>query len=345
MTNKWTNEELEILKREYPLKGSNIPMLLEKYSKIAIARKANTCGLGVRKEVSDHLGNIYPSIKALCDKYQITINTYDQRKARGWSLEKTLTASTTKIKNRIGEKRINAFDGTLMEIIDQKLENHKTKYLILCNNTTKIWRKYETFKKGIIQYHPKRDLTASSVVGKKTTNTQGLEMEIIKAYRESDNLDKLYVDILFPFKNAIKYHVLYNSEKWDKGQISHPQYPRASKNIISLIGHTGISHCGLKYYIKDYIQKDKGRKGQFLIEYEDGESTWASVGNYKAGHFGHPYLAYSSKNKRGIYKNFEYSCEFKNGYKTYYRCKCLKCGFEHVLTPQEMMKHVCLKES
>ena len=345
MNNAWTNEELEILKREYPLNGSNIPILLEKHSKIQIARKANACGLSLRKKTSDHLGNTYPSIKALCDKYQITIYAYYQRRYDGWSLEKTLTTSTTKIKNRIGEKRINAFDGTLMEIIDQKTEsNHKSKYLILCNNTTKVWRKYEAFKTGIIKYRPKRDLTTSSVVGKKITNTQGLEMKIINAYRESDDLNKLYVDILFPFKNAIKYHVLYNSEKWNKGQISHPQYPRANKNIISLLGHTDISYCGLRYYIKDYIEnKDRQRYG-FLIEYEDGESTWVSTGNYKAGRFKHPYLAYSNKNKKGVYKNFEYSCKFKNGYKTYYRCRCLKCGFEHILTPQKMMKHICEKD-
>lgn len=41
--------------------------------------------------VKDHLGNVYNSIKELCQAYNIKENTYYVRLKRGWTLEETLT--------------------------------------------------------------------------------------------------------------------------------------------------------------------------------------------------------------------------------------------------------------
>lgn len=45
----------------------------------------------LRNQCQDHLGNIYPSKKAMCDAYGIDRQTFFGRKTLGWSLEKCLT--------------------------------------------------------------------------------------------------------------------------------------------------------------------------------------------------------------------------------------------------------------
>lgn len=46
------------------------------------------------KTVSDHLGNIYPSIQAMCDKYGIKRQLYRKRMMLGWTQEQALSTST-----------------------------------------------------------------------------------------------------------------------------------------------------------------------------------------------------------------------------------------------------------
>ena len=43
------------------------------------------------KTVSDHLGNVYPSIQAMCDKYGIKRQLYRKRIMLGWSQEQALS--------------------------------------------------------------------------------------------------------------------------------------------------------------------------------------------------------------------------------------------------------------
>ena len=43
------------------------------------------------KSQTDHLGNKYISIKNMCDHYDIPVNTYQNRIAKGWPKEKALT--------------------------------------------------------------------------------------------------------------------------------------------------------------------------------------------------------------------------------------------------------------
>ena len=45
------------------------------------------------REIKDHLGNIYPSISAMCRKYNISMETYDAGIRNGMSIEKILSDS------------------------------------------------------------------------------------------------------------------------------------------------------------------------------------------------------------------------------------------------------------
>lgn len=43
------------------------------------------------KQVKDHLGITYPSIKAMCEAYGISRSAYNNRKRLGWDLQDSLT--------------------------------------------------------------------------------------------------------------------------------------------------------------------------------------------------------------------------------------------------------------
>lgn len=41
-------------------------------------------------EARDHLGNVFPSLKAMCDTYGVSENTFHQRDGRGYTLKECL---------------------------------------------------------------------------------------------------------------------------------------------------------------------------------------------------------------------------------------------------------------
>lgn len=48
------------------------------------------------KNVTDHLGNQFTSIKKMCEYYNINYKTYMSRILRGWILEEALTMQNKK---------------------------------------------------------------------------------------------------------------------------------------------------------------------------------------------------------------------------------------------------------
>ena len=89
----WTEEEIRILKEEYPTRGTDIPRLASR-SHNAIELKAKS--LGVRtahtggKTVFDHKGNRFPTVLQMCKHYNISRQTYYSRQKLGWPLKDTL---------------------------------------------------------------------------------------------------------------------------------------------------------------------------------------------------------------------------------------------------------------
>lgn len=50
------------------------------------------------KVVLDHLGNKFPTIRAMCRHYGVRSSVYTRLKRKGWSLEDILTTEEVKIK-------------------------------------------------------------------------------------------------------------------------------------------------------------------------------------------------------------------------------------------------------
>ena len=53
---------------------------------------------------TDHLGNRYPTIKAMCDHYGIAVMLYRQRISGGWTLEDALTKPPRRVRTEEDER-------------------------------------------------------------------------------------------------------------------------------------------------------------------------------------------------------------------------------------------------
>lgn len=53
------------------------------------------------KQCTDHLGNQFESMKAMCRHWNITQKAYDYRKKRNWTLEQILTTPVQQTKKNV----------------------------------------------------------------------------------------------------------------------------------------------------------------------------------------------------------------------------------------------------
>ena len=81
---------------------------------------------------------------------------------------------------------------------------------------------------------------------------------------------------------------------------------------------------------------DYKKSNDITIRFEDGVERKTIYAEFKKGCVKHPQLWVK---KKGNYKGFETLFQWNEEGRTIYKCKCTKCGFESLLTPQEMIKH------
>ena len=176
---------------------------------------------------------------------------------------------------------------------------------------------YSTFKAGALNNPNVKRTKEKERIGQKNINCQGLEMEII-AYASSEDITVRFED------GVIVEHRKYSC--FQDGGINHPTYYADTK-----IGEKNRALNGLMMELIEYRSSS-----DITIRFEDGEERKASYAEFKKGCVKHPYLWIR---KNGVYKGFQtaYQCNEKD--KTVYKCKCEKCGYESLLTPQEMIRH------
>ena len=132
-------------------------------------------------------------------------------------------------------------------------------------------------------------------------------------------------DIAVQFEDGVTVkHRKYTS--FQKGGISHPTHYSDSK-----IGERSLAINGLWMEIIDYKKSN-----DITIRFEDGVERKTIYAEFKKGCVKHPQLWVK---KKGNYKGFETLFQWNEEGRTIYKCKCTKCGFESLLTPQEMIKH------
>lgn len=103
--------------------------------------------------VTDHLGNKFSSISAMCKYYQISRSTYNHRVERGWTLEAALTTPS-----RRGSSKANPME--VKERMSAYNKSYRRKNLSKEKRRRKTY--YETHKEAEIQkskdyYYAHRD--------------------------------------------------------------------------------------------------------------------------------------------------------------------------------------------
>lgn len=171
--------------------------------------------------------------------------------------------------------------------------------------------KYAYFQKGNIvnpNYKPHIGESRIMSCGQKAT---------IIAYRRGDDID-------VRFENGIIVkHKQYSA--FQRGKIAYPTvYLNKSK----------IMNNGLKATVINYSSyKD------IDVQFEDGivvkNKTYQA---FKADNIAHPNLSGNPK-RISIFHNFEAKFIARTKDTAFYKCKCLSCNTEDILTPQQMIQH------
>ena len=131
--------------------------------------------------------------------------------------------------------------------------------------------------------------------------------------------------------------------------ISEEVYPMQLK-FIDLIGQSGYTTQGIKLTVKDYNKENK----TYVLEYEDGYITEKPTRGFnanatKVGDFyvlnkniqGFPHPYFKSKGNWGTMSVKGLAYKLQDNKDTYYYCECIRCNYRGILSPGEMLKHIC----
>ena len=210
--------------------------------------------------------------------------------------------------NRIGETRVMK-NGLKVTITDYK--NYLDINLQFEDGIIVKHKRYDSFLKGSIShpnYKPHIDETRVMKNGLKATITD---------YKNYHDIDIQFED------GIIVKHKQYDN--FLKGYISHPNYKPH-------IGESRVMNNGLKATIIAYR-----RNNDIDIQFEDETIVkHKQYDPFLKGYISHPNLSYK---KQTIFHDFETKFIVKVEDTVFYKCKCLSCGLEDILTPQQMITH------
>lgn len=220
---------------------------------------------------------------------------------------------------RIGETSRHT-SGELMTLIDWK---GSTNITIQFEDGTVVYNKsYGSFKSGEVSKHSKS--FNERVLGEVGIAKNGLSMKII-AVRSGTDIDIEFED------GVVVHNKRYSSFK--EGAVAHPDYPTKKDRV----GGVYTNKQGIKLTIIQYrCNKDVD------VEFEDGlKVRGVNFNTIKNGLVGHP--AFAKGIKGGLFGRFR--C---NGlaYKLidgscFYYCQCCDCNKKDILSPTQMLEHIC----
>ena len=313
----WTNDEILILKEQYPKYGYQIPQLKEKYSPCAIRKKANALGIKciskIGKRIVDPCGNEFPSIKAMCDFYKIPEHRFYNRRHAGLPYEECFEQK--KIYKKYLDKDIKKA-AELMGMTYSGFRKRMDKYgltieeAINMGTTTDIYHKMGKEKAAVqIIDH----------IGEVFRFKDGTWCEII------ENAQYKNRNVTIRFNNGTIRKVRYCTLK----QGYKPGGRDEKKDTIE--GQRRLMNCGLYATVVEYISCRN-----ILIRFEDGTETRAVYGNFVRGGVSHPTLS-AHPRKWGTFYGFKTRYAFKDDSGNVWY-KTIKDGEKNILTPQMMME-------
>ena len=172
---------------------------------------------------------------------------------------------------------------------------------------------FKNFIKGTIG-HPAYKQTKTERLGEKRMSVEGFMMEVI-AYRKCADIDVLFDN------GKIRRHVNYADFK--RGILS-PESRQDTRD--ARVGETNINWQGFPMTVVSYERYE-----DVIVRFGDGAKTKTRYGNFLRGQTNYPH-----KNE---YAGFTLKPAWKDSSGHYYICTCKNCGYQDILTPEQMEKH------
>ena len=167
-------------------------------------------------------------------------------------------------------------------------------------------------------------------IGEVGVTTNGEKIKIVEYY----NSQRVIVEFEDGLRVNSKYYNFKNGKIGNKNVSLSRRIPN-SKNGNHITDYK-LMNNGL--YAKVIGQKkEKGLK--YVVEFEDGYTTEVHYVSFYKGDVGHPMI----RKNRTDYDTYVLHFAYKENNKVFYNFICKKCGYEDILTPQEVLKHSCLE--
>lgn len=227
------------------------------------------------------------------------------------------TSIEKSIKSRTGKKKLmrNGLNAEIVKYTDYY------NIVVKFEDGTEVTSRYDLFEKGCVR-NP-NVIYQKHRVGDTKTLDDGSTIKIVE--RPSKR------EVIIEFEDGVRKNISIGT--WcTRTNIKHPYAGR--KLHESFIGMSNTMTCGMNAKIINFRSAT-----DIDVEFEDGTiSRNKFYANFKIGQIGYPNMfGGRCKNMAG----FEVKRIGKIKGETYYFCTCNKCKEEEVLTPHEMVTHVC----
>lgn len=305
-----------------------------------------------KKEVTDHIGNKYGSLKAMCENYPVKdADTYALRLKRGMSQSEALLTP-------LCYNRVKYVDHLGVEYPSRAAICKKwgiTPSIFIARQRLG----WDMQKILTTQVHETEWLPVKDVDGNEYRNVaemcKALNISRSAYDRRKNNKNQLEDTIKMRTKHSCTdgaggefqsisamckhYNISRDLFYYRTKDLNMPVYEALTapvteppKRVADRIGEKHIANNGCEYIIID-AKNDT----DVTVKFIDGAVTKTSYStSIKNGIVKHPTLKLRGK---GTFVNFQTSFISKFGDKTYYKCKCTNCQKEDILTPMEMFMH------
>ena len=227
-------------------------------------------------------------------------------------------ARTKESLSRVGEISYSK-KGELMTIIAYRKSNDidvKFEDGTIVRNKT-----YNNFIEGLIS-NP--NFSSSKYIGRTSIHKKTGQKMTIVAFRSCSDLDIKFEDGT----------IVYN-KSWQNFRLGKINYSKLSR-----VGERGTATNGLSMEIIQYIDNSN-----MIVRFEDGSEVKTFYQSFKNGNVSHPTLRLTKNNnfsKQSELYGFSVSkLAYRYNDESNYLCKCKKCGYRDILTPNEMSLHKC----
>lgn len=257
-------------------------------------------------EVTDHLGNVFSSIKDMCGYWNVNPATFRSRISRGETLKDALT----------GEGKT---------CITKEVTDHLGNVFVSKAEMCRYWKvNFSTFQGRLLH----GDSLEEALTGEeKKKNKKEITDHMGNNYTSIEEMTREYGIS----SSALRCRLRNGWSLEDALTIQMKE--RTAKDPYSM---ENMMNCGLKAKIIMF-----NNYHDIVIQFEDGETNSCTLQQFELGNVGHPLLK-SHPGRKGYYGPFTTKCyEADPDGNRLYICECHACNSHAIITTaQQMLDHI-----